>query len=162
MVRFQNRKRESSICSSVRNFSGITQFAESEISPLFPCFLTNVGQIDFAHVRQTGTFGFPVRHLLDDEEATTTKSERAARRTAGVAGFGRRRVFRGDVCEHASMSVLTKPITPDRSKIDMHNSRHVKAWARKLNVSPAQLQKVVETVGNSAAEVRKEISRSAS
>ena len=60
------------------------------------------------------------------------------------------------------MSVLTKPITPDRSKIDMHNSRHVKAWARKLNVSPAQLQKVVETVGNSAAEVRKEISRSAS
>jgi hypothetical protein len=60
------------------------------------------------------------------------------------------------------MTKLTKPIPPDRSKIDMHNSGHVKAWSRKLNVSPAELQKVVETVGNSAAEVRKEISRSAS
>ena len=60
------------------------------------------------------------------------------------------------------MSVLTRPIAPDRSKIDMQNSRQVKAWAKKLNVSPAQLQKVVDTVGNSAAEVRKEINRSAS
>jgi hypothetical protein len=59
------------------------------------------------------------------------------------------------------MSTLARPIPPDRSKIDMQNSGQVKAWARKLNVSPAQLQKVVDTVGNSAAEVRKEIGRSA-
>jgi 3-oxoacyl-[acyl-carrier-protein] synthase III len=58
------------------------------------------------------------------------------------------------------MTALTKPIQPDRSKIDMHNSRQVRAWAKKLNISPVQLQKVVETVGNSAAEVRKEIDRS--
>jgi len=58
------------------------------------------------------------------------------------------------------MSTLTKPIQPDRSKIDMQNSTQVRAWTKKLNISPAQLQKVVETVGNSAAEVQKEISRS--
>jgi hypothetical protein len=58
------------------------------------------------------------------------------------------------------MSTLTKPIPPDRSKIDMHNSGQVRAWSRKLNVSPAELQKVVETVGNSAAEVKKELGRS--
>ena len=60
------------------------------------------------------------------------------------------------------MSMLTKPISPDRSKIDMQNSKQVRAWSRKLNVSPAELQKAVETVGNSAAEVKKELSRSGS
>ena len=59
------------------------------------------------------------------------------------------------------MSTLTKPIQPDRSKIDMQNSWQVRAWAKRLNISPAQLQKVVETVGNSAAEVQRELSRSA-
>jgi hypothetical protein len=54
---------------------------------------------------------------------------------------------------------LTKPIQPDRSKIDMQNSRQVRAWSRKLKRSPAELQKVVETVGNSAAEVKKEVGR---
>jgi hypothetical protein len=58
------------------------------------------------------------------------------------------------------MTKLTKPIAPDRSKIDMQKSGHVRAWSRKLNVSPAKLQKVVETVGNSAAEVKKELGRS--
>ena len=60
------------------------------------------------------------------------------------------------------MTKLTKPVPPDRSKIDMQNSSHVRAWSRKLNVSPAELQKVVETVGNSAAEVKKELDRSGS
>jgi hypothetical protein len=60
------------------------------------------------------------------------------------------------------MTTLTKPIPPDRSKIDMQNSRQVRAWTRKLNISPAELQKAVETVGNSAAEVKKELGRSAS
>jgi Protein of unknown function (DUF3606) len=59
------------------------------------------------------------------------------------------------------MSMLTKRIQPDRSKIDMRSSMQVKAWTKKLNVSTAQLQKAVETVGNSASEVKKELSRSA-
>lgn len=58
------------------------------------------------------------------------------------------------------MSTLTKPIQPDRSKINMRSSMQVKAWAKKLNVSAAQLQKIVETVGNSVVEVKKELSRS--
>ena len=58
------------------------------------------------------------------------------------------------------MSKLTKPIQPDRSKIDMQNSGQVRVWSRKLNVSPAELQKAVETVGNSAAGVKKELDRS--
>ena len=58
------------------------------------------------------------------------------------------------------MNTLIKPVQPDRSKIDMRNSRQVRAWAKRLNISSAQLQKVVETVGNSAAEVKKEFGRS--
>ncbi len=60
------------------------------------------------------------------------------------------------------MTMLTKPIQPDRSKINMKDGTQVRLWAKKLNVSPAELQKAVETVGNSAAEVRKELSRSGS
>jgi hypothetical protein len=58
------------------------------------------------------------------------------------------------------MTTLTKPIQPDRSKIDMHSTRQVRAWSKKLDISPTQLQKVVETVGNSAAGVKKELNRS--
>jgi hypothetical protein len=38
IVRFQNGESESSIRRSVRNFSGITQFAHSETSQLFAAF----------------------------------------------------------------------------------------------------------------------------
>lgn len=58
------------------------------------------------------------------------------------------------------MTMRTKPVQPDRSKIDMRDGLQVRAWTRRLNISPAQLQKVVETVGNSAAEVKKELGRS--
>ena len=58
------------------------------------------------------------------------------------------------------MTRLTKPIPPDRSKIDIQNDSQVRAWVRKLNVSAAELSKVVETVGNNAAEVKKELDRS--
>ena len=57
------------------------------------------------------------------------------------------------------MTTITKPIRPDRSKIDMRDGMQVKAWTKKLNISADQLQRAVETVGNSAAEVRKEIGR---
>ena len=55
---------------------------------------------------------------------------------------------------------LTKPVPPDRSKIDMQDLKQVKLWAKKLNILPKELAKVVEKVGNSAAEVRKELARS--
>ena len=58
------------------------------------------------------------------------------------------------------MTNLTKPVPADRSKIDMRSHDQVRAWARKLNVSLSELAQLVETVGNSAAEVRKELARS--
>jgi Protein of unknown function (DUF3606) len=54
---------------------------------------------------------------------------------------------------------LTNPIKPDRSKIDVKNGKQVRAWTKKLNVSLTDLEKVVEAVGNSAAEVKKELGR---
>jgi hypothetical protein len=57
------------------------------------------------------------------------------------------------------MTRLTKPVPADRSKINMQDLDQVRAWARKLNISRAELGKAVETVGNSAAEVRKELAR---
>ena len=77
-----------------------------------------------------------------------------------IVGVGGLTVCCGYVCKCTSMTTLTKPIKPDRSKIDMQNSTQVRAWAKRLNISPAQLQKVVETVGNSAVEVQKELCRS--
>jgi hypothetical protein len=81
---------------------------------------------------------------------------------ASVVSLSRHHVFSGDACESTFMTKLTKPIVPNRSKIDMRNNGQVRAWTRKLNVSPAELHKVVETVGNNAAEVKKELDRSGS
>jgi Protein of unknown function (DUF3606) len=39
------------------------------------------------------------------------------------------------------------------------NGNQVRAWTKKLNVSLTDLEKVVEAVGNSAAEVKKELGR---
>jgi Protein of unknown function (DUF3606) len=55
------------------------------------------------------------------------------------------------------MDNLGKRHEPDRSKINMQEPYEVKYWTRQLGVSPAQLQKAVEKVGNSAAAVRKEL-----
>jgi hypothetical protein len=55
------------------------------------------------------------------------------------------------------MDNLTKREAPDRSKINMHERWEVKYWTRALGVSQAELQKVVDKVGNSAAAVRKEL-----
>jgi hypothetical protein len=117
---------------------------------------------DCTRDRHAGTFRSLVRHLLDGTGPTKTKKERAAERAARVVSLGRHPAFPGDGCERAFMTKLTKPIQPDRSKIDMQNSGQVRIWSKKLNVSPADLQKVVETVGNSAAEVKKELDRSGS
>jgi Protein of unknown function (DUF3606) len=58
------------------------------------------------------------------------------------------------------MGKLTKKEQGDRSKIHMEEAREVKSWAHKLGVSREGLRKVVEKVGNSAAEVRKELDQS--
>lgn len=57
------------------------------------------------------------------------------------------------------MTMLTKPIPIDRSKIDIHDIEQVKAWTKNLNISPDELRKLIGTVGNSAAAVRRELAR---
>jgi DNA-binding transcriptional regulator YdaS (Cro superfamily) len=57
------------------------------------------------------------------------------------------------------MGKLTKPVSPDRSKIHIDNLTETKAWARNLGVSKTTLAEIVETVGPSAAEVRLELAR---
>lgn len=58
------------------------------------------------------------------------------------------------------MTNLTKRQVPDRSKINVHEPREARCWARELGVSREQLRKLVEKVGNSAAAVRKELEMS--
>jgi Protein of unknown function (DUF3606) len=55
------------------------------------------------------------------------------------------------------MGKLTKKEQGDRSKIRMVDAQQVKCWAHKLGVSREDLRKVVDKVGNSGAEVRKEL-----
>ena len=61
------------------------------------------------------------------------------------------------IFDGAEMDNLTKRDTPDRSKINMHENWEVKYWTRELGISRAELQKIVDKVGNSAAAVRKEL-----
>lgn len=46
----------------------------------------------------------------------------------------------------------------DRSTISMHEPHEVQYWTKHLNVSKQDLQRAVETVGNSASTVRKQLS----
>ena len=55
------------------------------------------------------------------------------------------------------MGDLTRRGLQDRSKINMQEAYEVKYWARELGVSREELQKAVDTAGNSAAAVRKEL-----
>jgi hypothetical protein len=55
------------------------------------------------------------------------------------------------------MTRMTKPQTPDRSKIDLRKPGQSKHWAHALGVSEEKLCKAIEKVGNSAAAVRKEL-----
>jgi uncharacterized protein DUF3606 len=54
------------------------------------------------------------------------------------------------------MSVI-KTVKPDRSKINMKSDDEVQYWCRHWGVSPTQLQKVIEKVGNAAKAVEKEL-----
>ena len=55
------------------------------------------------------------------------------------------------------MDSLTKPVPPDRSKINLDQPHEVKYWTRALKVSKEDLLKAIDKVGNSAATVRKEL-----
>jgi uncharacterized protein DUF3606 len=57
------------------------------------------------------------------------------------------------------MARLTKRAQPDRSKINMNRDQDVKSWSRELGITPAQLQQIANKLGNSAALVRKELTR---
>jgi hypothetical protein len=57
------------------------------------------------------------------------------------------------------MPSLTRSIRPDRSKIDPQNATELKYWSKALNATEEDILAAVEKVGNSAATVRKELSR---
>jgi len=57
------------------------------------------------------------------------------------------------------MDDLKKKGPADRSKINVHEDWEVKYWTKELGVDKAQLQKLVDKVGNSAAAVRQELDR---
>jgi hypothetical protein len=54
--------------------------------------------------------------------------------------------------------MITKTITPDRSKIIIEHDDHVKYWTRHFGVTKDELTRAIERVGNSAAAVRKQLS----
>jgi hypothetical protein len=54
--------------------------------------------------------------------------------------------------------MISKTITPDRSKIIIEQDEHVKYWTRHFGVTKDELIRAIERVGNSAAAVRKQLS----
>ena len=46
---------------------------------------------------------------------------------------------------------------PDRSKIEMGHADEVKYWSKHFGVTPEELERVIEKVGNAAAAVRKQL-----
>jgi hypothetical protein len=53
--------------------------------------------------------------------------------------------------------LIKNVVKPDRGKINMRSDDEVMYWCKHLGVSPTQLQKLVEKVGNSAKAVEKEL-----
>jgi Protein of unknown function (DUF3606) len=53
--------------------------------------------------------------------------------------------------------MITKTITPDRSKIVIEREDHLKYWMRHFGVTKEELARAIERVGNSAAAVRKQL-----
>jgi Protein of unknown function (DUF3606) len=72
-------------------------------------------------------------------------------------GRGEREVLDGVCPWEDAMDSLTKKQQPDRSKINLHQPHEVKYWTHALKVTPDELRKAVDKVGNSAAAVRKEL-----
>jgi len=53
--------------------------------------------------------------------------------------------------------MITKTVSPDRSKIVLEWEDQIKYWIKHLGVTRDDLARVVAKVGNSAAAVRKEL-----
>lgn len=53
--------------------------------------------------------------------------------------------------------MLQSKSAPDRSKIALDHPDEVKYWSKHFGITPEELNRVVEKVGNSAAAVRKEL-----
>jgi hypothetical protein len=53
--------------------------------------------------------------------------------------------------------MISKTVTPDRSKIIIEHENHVKYWTRHFGVTKDELARAIEKVGNSAAAVRKQL-----
>ena len=52
---------------------------------------------------------------------------------------------------------LSKRGSPERNKIAMHTEREVHYWSKHLRIRREELQRAVDSVGNSATAVRKEL-----
>ena len=57
------------------------------------------------------------------------------------------------------MAKLIRRLQPDRSKINMDRDDEAKSWSHELGITRAQLQRIVDKVGNSSAAVRKELTK---
>ena len=55
--------------------------------------------------------------------------------------------------------MISKTVTPDRSKIIIEREDHVRYWTRHFRVTEDELTQAIEKVGNSAAAVRKELAK---
>jgi hypothetical protein len=53
---------------------------------------------------------------------------------------------------------MISKISPERSKIVIEREDHIKYWTRHFGVTKDELVRAIETVGNSAAAVRKQLS----
>jgi Protein of unknown function (DUF3606) len=51
----------------------------------------------------------------------------------------------------------TSKIVPDRGKIAVQDPEELKYWCRRLDVTPEELQRAIDKVGNAATCVRKEL-----
>ena len=58
----------------------------------------------------------------------------------------------------AGSAKMISKISPDLSKIVIEREDHVKYWTRHFGVTKDELARAIETVGNSAAAVRKQLS----
>ena len=55
------------------------------------------------------------------------------------------------------MVIIVEDKSPDRVKIVMDHLIEVKCWIKKLGIPKAQLQTVIDKVGNDASAVQKEL-----
>jgi Protein of unknown function (DUF3606) len=68
-----------------------------------------------------------------------------------------RNVKSDDPFSSSGSRMISKTVTPDRSKIIIGDEDHIRYWTRHFGVTKEELTRAIERVGNSAAAVRKEL-----